>query len=140
MTTTCNGLKNNGEPCGSTLGLSPAGRCLNHDPERQEAARQVRIAGGIAAGKSKRERRAAAGAKGVFPDDVPAVPKTLDDATKYYAWIVNAVATGRLDARSGHECSFALHGFRAAAEKRDLEREIKKLRDELAEARRPKRA
>jgi hypothetical protein len=72
---------------------------------------------------------------GTFPDNAPPVPETLDDAAKYFAWITNAVVTGQLDARSGHEAAFALKGFESAIAKRDLEREISKLRAELKAAR-----
>ncbi len=126
----CRGFRKDGQPCASTLGLSPAGYCLNHDVERVEAAREVHAAGGRATGAAKRAARV------TLPPDVPPVPKTLDDAVRYFAWLTNAIVTGRLDARSGHEAAFSLKGFQSAAEKRDLQREIQKLRAELAAARR----
>ena len=86
-------------------------------------------AGGAAA-KVAKVRAAAAD-----PAVVPEIPKTLDDAAKYFAWLVDQGARGAMDARTVHECAFALKGFQSAAEKRDMEREIKKLRDELAHAR-----
>ena len=136
---TCRGTKTNGDPCGSKLGLSLDGLCLNHDPERQDAVLAIRVAGGQAAGAAKRAARAARAAN--VPDDVPPAPKTLDDAVRYFAYITHAVATGKLDARSAHEAAYALNGFKAAVEKRDLEREIKGLRKQLEEMKRtPQRA
>lgn len=117
----CTGTKANGEPCGTTLGLSPAGLCLSHDPERAAAAKAMRAEGGRAAAAAKRAKRA------TIPDDVPPVPKTLADAAKYFAWLVNAGATGRMDARTVHECSFALKGFETAVKSRDLEERVKEL-------------
>ena len=116
------------------MGLSPEGLCLNHDPARQEIARQTRIAGGRASGAKKREKRI------VTPSDAPPPPKTLEDAVRYFAFITHAVATGTMDARTGHECAYALTGFKSAVEKRDLERQIIALRKELADhSKRPAR-
>lgn len=138
MTPTCRGTTKGGTPCRWANNLSEDGLCAAHDPARQEESRAIRVAGGKSGGRRSRAARNAAQEKA--PLNVPPAPKTLDDATRYFAWIVNAVATGALDARSGHECAYALNGFKAAAEKRDLEREIQQLREELAAARRPRRA
>lgn len=117
---TCRGVTKAGEPCKSTMNLSADGLCLNHDPERREAARAVHAAGGRARGAKRREARAIE-----TPNDTPSRPKNLEDATAYFSWLVDAGATGRLDARTVHECAFALKGFQSAAEKRDLERKLK---------------
>lgn len=71
---------------------------------------------------------------GVFPGYAPPVPKTLNDAVKYLAWVVDMVVTGQLDARSAHEATGALKAFENAVAKRDLEREIAQLRAELKAA------
>ena len=126
----CKGVRKDGQPCSSTLGLSEAGLCLNHDALRADAAREVRAAGGRATGAAKRAAKAA------LPSDVPPPPKNLDDAVKFASWLTHAVCVGTLDARSAHEAGYCLNAFRGAAEKRDLQREIQKLRAELAAARR----
>jgi hypothetical protein len=108
------------------MNLSPDGLCLVHDPNRAEQARAARKAGGKNSKIAQRLRKV----EGVA-DEVPALPKSLDDAVKYFAWITDAIARGKIDARSGHEMAYALNGFKAAAEKRDLEREIKALRARL---------
>jgi hypothetical protein len=132
---TCSGTKSNGEPCQSTLGLSPDGLCLNHDPARRDQVQANRAAGGRARGEASRARRAA---REALPPsalaDAPAMVETLDDAAKALAWIAHAIITKKIDARTGHEASYALNGFKAAAEKRDLEREITELRRQVAEA------
>jgi len=138
--TRCIGIKNSGEPCGTRLGLSAAGLCLSHDPERVTAARESRARGGKATGEAKRATKAAEIA-GRTALNIPPAPRNLEDATRYFAWLVDAGATGKLDARTVHECSFALKGFQSAAEKRDLEREIKALRKQLDElTKQPRRA
>lgn len=124
------GMTADGLPCRSPLGLGASGLCLSHDPKRKAAARAVRAAGGRAAGAAKRAARVS------IPDGVPKPPRNLEEATTYFAWITDAIATGRMDARTGHECAFALKGFQSAAEKRDLQREIAALRAELAAAKR----
>ena len=133
MTTTCGaagGRTKAGTACRSSLNLSPSsGLCMMHDPERVEERRAMHSAGGAAAKVAKRRAKAA------DPAAVPEIPKTLDDAATYFAWLVDQGARGAMDARTVHECAFALKGFQSAAEKRDMEREIKKLRDELADAR-----
>jgi hypothetical protein len=132
MTAHCIGITKSGEPCRSQLGLSDAGYCLAHDPERREAALAMRSAGGHAAKASKVRAKAA------LPEDVPRAPKTLDDAVKFASWLTHAVCVGTLDARSAHEAGYSLNVFKAAIEKRDLQREIAALRAELAAARKEK--
>ncbi len=100
-----------------------------HDDERIAERARIRSAGGDASRVSKVRAKAA------DPATVPAPPKNLEDATKYFAWLVDAGATGKMDARTVHECSFALKGFQSALEKRDLLREIEQLRRDLATAR-----
>jgi hypothetical protein len=124
------GMTKDGKPCRSPLGLGDNGLCMNHDPDRQAAAREVRAAGGRAAGEAKRAARVTLPGKG----NVPAPPKTLDDAVKFASWLTHAVCVGTLDARSAHEAGYALNVFKAAVEKRDLQKEIAALRAELAAA------
>ena len=123
------GIKTDGMPCGSKLNLSPEnGRCLFHDESRAAEARETSQAGGRASAVAKRARRTA------DPDDVPAPPKTLEDAVRWSSWAMHAVACGRIDARTGHEIGYLVNAFKAAVEKRDLERQIQELRAELAAA------
>ena len=123
------GLTKTGAPCRSFLNLSASGKCLMHDGARAAERAAMRSAGGAAAKVARSRGRAA------DPATVPPSPKNLEDATKYFAWLVDAGARGAMDARTVHECSFALKGFQSALEKRDLLREIQKLRAELAAAR-----
>lgn len=73
-------------------------------------------------------------AKTILPDGMLRPPKTLDDAVKWSAWAMHAAVTGVVDARTAHEVGFLVNSFTASLQKRDLQREIEKLRAELASA------
>ena len=88
----------------------------------------MRQAGGRATAGSKRTARAA------LPANVPRAPETLQDAVAWSSWAMRAVAVGEIDARTGHEIGYLVNTFKAAVEKRDLQREIEELRAELAAA------
>lgn len=122
-----------GARCGATFGLSAAGLCIVHDPERQQVVRAAQKQGGAAAGVAKRERLAAL--RAATPTDIPPKPRNLDDAFEFASWLTHAIVAGRIDARTGHEAGYCLARFQSIAEKRELEREIKKLRKDLADAR-----
>jgi hypothetical protein len=63
--------------------------------------------------------------------EVPAEPKTLDDVARFKAWVVIKTATGEIDARTAHELLYGLNGLRQTIEKRDLAREVLRLRREV---------
>lgn len=123
------GMTKAGAPCRTTMNLSATGQCVQHDETRRAERAAMTVAGGLANGKRRRRALAAE------PGTTPPVPETLEDAASYFAFLVNAGATGAMDARLVHECSFALKGFQSALEKRDLLREMKQLRADLAAAR-----
>lgn len=122
----CQGVKNDGTPCKSMMGLSSGGLCMNHDPARREAMRAIRVEGGRASGAKKRAARADREAKpqgaAVAP---PPLPKTSDDAVRYFAWAVDEMANGRMDADQGRTIGYLLTGFRSTVEKRDIEQRLK---------------
>jgi hypothetical protein len=105
-----------------------------HDPARETERDAARIRGGTASGVSKRL------AKVAEPKLVPKPPKTLEDAVTFASWLSHAVCIGTLDARTAHESAYALNCFKAAVEKRDLLREVEKLRTELDAARKAQRS
>jgi len=124
------GMTKAGTPCRSALGLDDAkGLCPHHDPLRAELMRETRAKGGRKAHEVRRRMKAA------LPHEVPKPPKTLQDAVAWSSWAMYAVATGEIDARTGHEVGYLVNAFKAAVEKRDLLTEIERLREELAEAR-----
>ena len=70
-------------------------------------------------------------AKAALPEGVPSAPRCLEDAVKFASWLTRAIADGTIDARTGHESAYALNCFKAAAEKRDLERQVADLQAQL---------
>lgn len=129
----CRGVRGNGEPCKVGFALSADGYCMTHDPERREAAIELRRAGGRNSRAKVKAERAAAAAK--IPAGLPKAPKTLEDAVHWSSWAMHAVATGAIDARTAHECGYLIARFTEALNKRDLLAEIEQLRRELAAAR-----
>lgn len=90
-----------------------------HDEARADEAQQARVKGGQSGGEVKR------GAMVALPSEVPAAPKTLEDAVEFASWLSRAVCIGTLDARTAHEATYSLTCFKAGAEKRDLQRSLK---------------
>ena len=129
--TTCGsagGRNARGEPCGAELGLGESGLCRLHDPERAAEVLAMRQAGGRGRAGFRRT------ADPELPANVPRAPETLEDAVAWSSWAMHAVAVGEIDARTGHEIGYLVNAFKAAVEKRDLQREIEALRAELAAA------
>jgi hypothetical protein len=110
---TCIATKADGSPCRTKFGLSAAGYCLQHDPERADEARAMRSKGG----KAPRGPRPPASP---VPLVVPPAPKTFDDAVAYASWLTHAIASGALDPKQGREATQALNSFRTALDKRDI--------------------
>ena len=126
-----------GTACGASMNLSPtSGLCVQHDPERAEAARALRVEGGRASGAAKRRAKAA------LPEGVPSAPRSLEDAVQWSSWAMRAIATGEIDARTGHEVGYLIARFAEAVNKRDLEKRLEKALAELKtyKAQRPRLA
>jgi len=126
MTGQCRGLTPTGDRCQVTTNLSPEGLCLWHDPAREEAAQAARRRGG-----KRRPSRKQADVRVVDPDTAPDPPETLDDIVTWASWTAYAVATGTVDARTAREISYALSTLRTGLEKRDLARDVARLRRDL---------
>jgi len=125
---TCRGVIKDGTRCRTTFGLSEDGLCFSHDPLRAVELAAAQRARSDASGKRKRELRES------LPPGMPKAPKTLDDAVKWSSWALHAVASGIISDRTAHECAVLVTAFRGALDKRDLLREIGKLRADLAAA------
>jgi hypothetical protein len=123
------GRTKSGAPCRQRMNLSPeTGLCVFHDPGRKDELRAMVAAGGKAKGEKIRKEKAA------NPDFAPRAPRSLSEAATFASWLTHAIVTGEVDARVGYNAAFALKAFQSLAEKRDLQREVEKLRAELAEA------
>ena len=126
------GRTSDGVLCRVTLGIGESGLCRMHDPTRAAEAQAIRSAGGRASGAARRKAKAA------LPEGVPRTPKTISDAVTWSAWAIYQVATGGIDARTGHEIGYLVNALKAAVEKRDLLGENQELRAHVDEMKRPR--
>lgn len=125
----CQQVKDNGDRCGSTTNLNPEnGLCLWHDPEREEQRRAVQAQGGKSTAKKKGGRHV------VETGEAPPPPETMSDCAEWAAWAAHAVATGKLDPRTGGEVSKLLNSFRSALEKAESREELAELREKIEAA------
>lgn len=135
----CRGTRKDGSPCHTTLGLSPDGLCIAHDPERIEESRAMRLAGAKESAARSRARKEAKkqaerDALAKIPGLVPA-PKSVDDAMRALSWLYFAGASGLLDSALVRECSNALNRYVAAVDKAVLEKKLAQYREALGVAR-----
>lgn len=122
----CVGTKLDGTPCLTTIGLSPAGLCIQHDPLRQEV-QALAIENSVATRAAKRAQRLE-----ILPEGMPATPpKTFADAARYAAWAMHSAVTGAIDARTAECVAKLVTAFLAAVKQRDLEAELTSLRDQV---------
>ncbi len=63
--------------------------------------------------------------------DTPGKLDDLDDCVRWAGWVARAVATGKIDARTARETSYAIITLRGSLEKRDLARDLARLRDDF---------
>lgn len=70
--------------------------------------------------------------------EVPAAPKTLEDAVAWASWTIHSVATGLVTTQQAREIANTIKVFIDAIEKRDVRGEIEELREAVAELRRGK--
>jgi|GEM_PF-3003851 len=124
----CVGVNKDGRSCNTRFGLSEEGYCFSHDPLRAVEFAASRRARSVASGARKQELQ------GSLPPGMPRAPKTLDDSVRWASWAMHAAASGIIDARLAHEIGVLVTAFRGALEKRDMLKEIAKLRADLAEA------
>ncbi len=101
------------------------GMCLFHDPDRRAEATAARQRGQAASSAPK------------LPPRPPRAPRTLGDLVSYLAWVIDATATGQLDKNTAAKITYSLNTLRGALTQRDLELQVKRLREELREARKP---
>lgn len=122
----CGALTADGEPCQQFEFTPGAGCCIWHgDPAVAQAARERGLA---TAAREKRTRPEA-----LRPPDLE---HSLQGIVEYSAWVVQALATGKIDKAVATGLSYGLQGLRAALTARDLERQLDDARAELATLRR----
>ncbi len=136
MASRCEATNASGEPCGSggNIEVDPDGqhRCVWHstDPERVERARQMRSKGNSKGGPGRRWRRGRP--HHALPEQAPPEPQTLSDCVRWSAWITHSAAIGLIDSGTARVCTNAIAELRRSLETRDLEKEARELRREVA--------
>jgi hypothetical protein len=131
---TCTFTKDDGTRCQVSNGLSDAGLCIWHDPERRQQVAEMRSKGA----RTANPKRAKHTARTVSAEDAPPAPESLEDCVRWSSWLTVAVTTGVLDARTTKEAVQAIRELRASLEKRDLEREVADLKRQLAAIQKPR--
>jgi len=121
----CQHVKDDGERCGVTFGLSDNGFCLHHDPERIEEAQAARKRGGEATAKKLRK-------SGLDADDLP--PLTSHEAAEIWTdRIGRAAATGSLPSSAAQAALRAVREWRESHESGEVSNRLESLLDALAE-------
>ena len=113
------------------------GLCLHHDPERVDEARALYKTGSAAAARATHLRRIErlTTAPANLPRDEP---DTLGRLARWHRWVVRAVATGEIDARTAREITGSLKELRPVLLSLNLERRVKELEMALQKARKEK--
>lgn len=124
----CTHTKADGARCKMTSGLSEAGLCLWHDPDRRTEAQEARSRGGRSSGGSNRLPD-----RPVPASEAPGPPETFEDAALLAAWAIHAVITGAIDPKRAARVSSLTSVFLKATEKADQEAEIADLRRKMEE-------
>lgn len=126
----CVFVKDDGERCATGFGLSDAGLCYAHDPERAEERQEARKKGARTVNATRKTIRT------VALEDTPGELDSLEDVARWLKWTALALATGKIDARTGSEITKALKELRPTLERLATEAEVKALREQLREFKR----
>lgn len=122
----CDGTNRFGQRCGAHAlrGTNPP-RCPLHDKQTRAAAVEANR-------KAHTRRRARTSAVVVPLKETPGELETLEDVARWLRWTTVALATGKLDARTGSEITKSLKELRPTLAQLATEEEVRKLRAELA--------
>jgi hypothetical protein len=132
MSDRCGGTTTRGTPCAVTWGLSPAGFCLMHDPERRDQAAAARAAGGVTTGAAAAAQRN--GKYRVVPiDQLPTAqpPRSIPEARRWASWYPWAVSHGLIDPTTSREGVRGINTLLAVLKVLDHERRLKKIERQL---------
>jgi hypothetical protein len=129
---TCSFIRPNGQPCRAAVREGVA-ECLFHSKALAAKASAARSKGAA----TTNAKRAAAAVRVAELDALPNRLESLEDAAEFGSWIVIAVTTGIIDARTAAEASRALKVFvdsrrhvdRSDERFRQLEKKLAELRD-----------
>ena len=131
----CRATKGDGTPCGVSWGLSPAGLCFLHDPDRKAAAQAASAAGAATTGMlhaARREKKFRA----LAPSQLGGRPaRTRRENERNLAAMNFAEGTGAVDPHTHREYvkgSLAhlklINDRTLAREVRDLKRQVKAMK------------
>lgn len=108
----CQGKTSDGQPCRWSV-KAGVQFCHHHNPDR----------------KRKRKRKPRTGAAVPLPGPPP---ETVEDAVRWASWAVTAMATGKLDPRTGREIGSLLRALAEARKHVDrTDARMKALQDKL---------
>lgn len=125
----CQHVKDDGSQCGTAFGLSDAGLCFGHDPER-EAERKAAKRAGAAAVQAKAQKQ-----KGLDPDELP--PLDSHEAAETWAdTIGRAAASGRIGSGAANAGLRAVKLWVEAHDAGQVSERLEALTDALSEWRR----
>lgn len=103
----CQHTKDDGSQCGTAFGLSDAGLCFAHDPERATERKAAKVAGAKAV-QAKARR-----SKGLDPEELP--PLTSFESAEIWTDVVGrAAATGRIGSAAANAALRACKEWREA--------------------------
>jgi hypothetical protein len=126
----CRATKADGAPCRAAAHAS--GYCRMHDPALAAEVAAAR-ARGVARARVTRPPSAAR-VRTVPAAAIPfgGAPATLDEAATLSGWIIQAILTGKVDARTGREAVQAVNALKAVLATRDLAtHKLEKLKADL---------
>jgi len=122
----CQHVKDDGERCGVTFGLSDEGLCIHHDPARRKLVERARSDGGRTTAEKRRKRPK------LHDSDLP--PLTSHEAAEVWTdEIGRAAATGRMSAAHANAALRAVKEWREARESGKVSERLESLLDALAE-------
>lgn len=125
MSEQCQGTKPDGTRCQIRSQIID-GKCIWHDEARRDEADELRKKDQAGRTPSRRAEVRTVDAK-----DTPGPLRDLDDCVRWAGWVARAVVVGQIDARTSRECSYAIITLRGSLEKRDLARDLAKLRSDF---------
>lgn len=127
----CIFIRETGEQCKMRGNLNPKNAlCIWHDPTRSEEAARMRER----AAEATNNKRPVT-VRVVSENEIPPLPRSLDDIADWLGWITAAVITGKVDARTAREATMACDRLRMALRDRDdLDRRLKEAHQKLEAA------
>lgn len=125
----CGYQKGDGELCRVDFALCDChGQCFHHAPCCAEKRKEARKRGGKNAHGGKK------GVRTVPVGDAPDPPESLEDAVVWASWATYAVATGQIDARTGHEIGYLIRALQDGLKAVDMEARVEELEERLKAA------